>query len=283
MDNRPNKPLGGLSHRLVEPQCSSLIHRPLGKPKTLRNTIVKHCYVVRYVRERLPGRRTLQLCYLPVNLRLYGKHHHHGPRNFQSVVPKVDSDITSGFVYVSQKLQIIATAGAAQVKKRARRKRGLGKSKTTSFHDYSQRLEIAPSILSESLESLLVRDDILSRHFPLPTKFLRVQLCFPRNHRSDIADLTPLRIGCLKALASGWWLRIGRTRGGSSSVLANEGSFSSRISAVLAFDCRHWRHVWEMCRAALKEWEMGWARDADGMRRPRIDGCLSPSTIEGGR
>ncbi|EGI61342.1 hypothetical protein G5I_10337 [Acromyrmex echinatior] len=38
-----------------------------------------------------------------------------------------------------------------------------------------------------------------------------------------------------------------------------------------------------MCRAALEEWEMGWARDADGMRRPRIDGCLSPSTIEGGR
>jgi len=36
-----------------------------------------------------------------------------------------------------------------------------------------------------------------------------------------------------------------------------------------------------MCSAALEEWEMGWARDADGMRRPRIDGCLSPSTIEG--
>lgn len=90
----------------------------------------------------------------------------------------------------------------------------------------------------------------------------------------------------LKALAQAWWLRIGRARGGSSSVvLANErgGGFSSRISAVLAFDCRHRRHVWEMCSTALEEWEMGWARDADGMRRPRIDGCLSPSTIEGGR
>ena len=84
------------------------------------NTMKLHHFIVIF--------RTLQLCYLPVNLRLYGKHHHHGPRNFQSVVPKVDSDITSGFVYVSQKLQIIATAGAAQVKKRARRKRGLGKS-----------------------------------------------------------------------------------------------------------------------------------------------------------
>ncbi|KAL0126451.1 hypothetical protein PUN28_005070 [Cardiocondyla obscurior] len=37
-----------------------------------------------------------QLCYLPVNLRLYGKQHHH-----------VDSNVTSGLVYVSQKLQII--------------------------------------------------------------------------------------------------------------------------------------------------------------------------------
>ncbi|KYN12781.1 hypothetical protein ALC57_15060 [Trachymyrmex cornetzi] len=124
--------------------------------------------------------RTLQLCYLSVNLRLYGKQHHHGPRNFQSVVPKVDSDVTSGFVYVSQKLQIIATAGAAQAEKRARRKRGLSENpvQTTSFHDYSQRLEIAPSILSESREPLL--DDVSSRHFPLPTEFLWVQLCFPR-------------------------------------------------------------------------------------------------------
>ncbi|KYM95238.1 hypothetical protein ALC62_14149, partial [Cyphomyrmex costatus] len=119
------------------------------------NTTKLHYFIVIF--------RTLQLCYLPVNLRLYGKQHHHGPRNFQSVVPKVDSDVTSGFVYVSQKLQIIATAGAAQAEKRARRKRGLGKSKTTSFHDYSQRLEIAPSILSESHEPLLVflvRDDV---------------------------------------------------------------------------------------------------------------------------
>lgn len=47
---------------------------------------------------------------------------------------------------------------------------------------------------------------------------------------------------------------------GGSMVLANEGGFSSRISAVLAFDCRHRGHVWEMCSAALEEWEMGWAR-----------------------
>jgi len=31
---------------------------------------------------------------------------------------------------------------------------------------------------------------------------------------------------------------------------------------------------------ALEEREMAWARDADGMRRSRMDGCLSPSTID---
>lgn len=46
MDDRPSKAsLGRLSRRLAEPRCSSLIHRLFGKPKTLRNTIVKHRYV----------------------------------------------------------------------------------------------------------------------------------------------------------------------------------------------------------------------------------------------
>jgi len=61
IDDRPNKPLGGLSHRLVESRCSSLMHRLLGKPKTLWNTIVKHCYVVRTLCEGKTVRATVAM------------------------------------------------------------------------------------------------------------------------------------------------------------------------------------------------------------------------------